>query len=122
MPYERNTTMSDTGIESLAKGFAQTGSRRTLLKGIAGGVAAALLGVGTHSGALAADGVEGFVVDYYQAIAAHDYKRAYDLLGAKFHHEQSYHEFKTGFADTAYVKVDIRGTESIGNNQYRVKV
>src|SRR5262245_11636941 len=97
--------MTGNGIGSMCKGFATTGSRRNLLKGIAGGFAAALLAAGTRSAALAAAqphqatrearyaadlGVAGYVADYYQAIVARDYQKAYDLWGTGFHRQQSF--------------------------------
>jgi uncharacterized protein DUF4232 len=131
------TQMTSNGIETICKGFATTGSRRKLLKGIAGGFAAALLAAGSRSAAFAegqpqpavseglnagGSGVAGFVVDYYQAIVARNYKKAYDLWGAGFQQQVSYDDFKATASQTALVDVTILSTHSSANNTYKVKI
>jgi hypothetical protein len=129
--------MNTNGIETICKGFATTGSRRNLLKGIAGGFAAALLAAGTRSAAFAegqahqvpskglntgGSDASGFVVDFYQAIVAGDYQSAYAILGATLQGKQSFGDFEAGFSDTAFVTVNILGTHARAGNKYRVDV
>jgi hypothetical protein len=131
------TDMTTNGIETICKGFATTGSRRKLLKGIAGGFAAALLAAGGRSAALAAgqpqpaaseglnagsSGVAGYVVDYYQAIMARNYQKAYNLWGASFHQHESYEDFKAGYSQVSLYDVTVLGTHSAGNNTYKVEI
>ena len=52
--------------------------------------------------------------DYYAAIAAHDYKRAYGLWGSSGPPGQSMEKFAAGFADTASVRVETGTPSRIG--------
>jgi hypothetical protein len=72
-----------------------------------------------RSGATAADDVEtgatGAVTQYYSAIDAFDYETAWNLLGIQWQKDQPLDDFTAGFADTAFVRLDITDTTVHGD-------
>jgi Domain of unknown function (DUF4232) len=112
--------MDDRRIDALAKLFATSGSRRTLLKGA--GAALGTTFLAGRRGTLAAGVPKQYVIAYSQAIAARRFQTAYALLGSTFHDNQSYDEFVAGFSDTAYVELNIGQSGPGPSNRYPIDV
>lgn len=114
--------MDASGIDGIARSLAGARSRRSLLKGLAAGVAvvaAGKVGIGTVA---ASGGAEQFVIDYYDALQKHSWSKAYNLLGGAFHQDQSLDDFIAGFAETAYTSVEVGHVASASGGRYAVGV
>jgi hypothetical protein len=98
--------MEPHAFDRISRALARFGSRRALLRGVVG-ASAAIIGGGTISGFAESSTDGGLVFDYYQAIDARDYTRAYGFLGSRFTSRQSLQNFAAGFSDTAYDDLTI---------------
>jgi hypothetical protein len=104
----RSIDRSDRKFDILAKTVASGASRRTVLRGLAGGLAL-LAGWGARPAAASAP-AGGIVYLYYQAIAAHDYETAYSYLGGTLTQNRTLAQFTDGFSDTTYVDLTVNHT------------
>jgi len=110
-------------FDVMAKSLAGSRSRRSLIKGVAAGLAVVAAGRVGLGGVSASSGVEQFVIDYYDAIQKHQWSTAYGILGSKFHQKQTLAQFTAGFDDTAYTSVAIQHvTGVLTGNKYGVDV
>jgi hypothetical protein len=99
--------MEPHAFDRIARSLARLGTRRALLRGIVGASAAIIGGGWTIPGLAESPTDGGLVFDYYQAIDARDYARAYSYLGSRFTSRQSLQNFAEGFSDTAYDDLTI---------------
>ncbi len=110
-------------IDSLARSLAGGASRRSVLKGIAGGLTAVALGASWRERSASAAPAGGVVYQYYQALAMRDYPTAYSYYGGALVQAHPYNTWVQGYSDTAYVDLKVESTTSIpANNQIKYVV
>jgi hypothetical protein len=115
--------MNGTDFDLITRRFATRLSRRRLLKFTALGAVAALpLKIG-QSESLAQSDASTLVQRFYENVNAYQYKQAYELLGSKWHSQQSLQNFTNGYSNTAFVQCETTGeTASGGSTTVNVKL
>lgn len=107
-------TMKSHRLDTFARQLATPHSRRTVLKTIAAGLTLAVAGL-RESGSARAAFPEEVVLDYYDAVQKHEWRKAYDLFGANLQRAHSYDSFIQGYAKTqcSSVRIDNVGDDGV---------
>jgi hypothetical protein len=114
---------TETRFDDLTRSLAAGASRRSVLKGAAGGIAALVAGTAWRTNSVSAATAGGVVYQYYQALAARDYHTAYSYLGGGLAQSHPYDQWVQGYADTAYVDLKVTKTTPIPEkNQFKYAV
>ncbi len=108
--------MNGTDFDSISRRFAARFSRRRLLSLTALGTAAALSVKLGQAEILAQSEASALVQRFYENVNAYQYKQAYELLGSKWHSQQSLQNFTNGYSNTAFVQCKTTGETASGNS------
>jgi hypothetical protein len=112
--------MDAHGIDGLARSLAGARTRRSLVKGLAAGLAVVATGRFGFGEAAAAGDFPSIVRNYYDSIEKHSWTKAYNYLGNSLQQAQSFDQFVAGFADTAYTAVAIGSTSTLSGGRMKI--
>src|SRR4051812_41139157 len=108
--------MNGTSFDAMARRFALPLSRRRFLSLSAFGAVAALGVKFGQAESLAQSEASDLVQRFYENVNAYQYKQAYELLGSKWHSQQSLQNFTNGYGNTAFVQCKTTGETASGNS------
>jgi hypothetical protein len=106
--------MDATKFDSITRSFGRRVSRRAVLQAAALGGAAAAAPTAFRRASAQTSAASALVQRLYENIDAYQYSQAYDLLGSKWHSQQSLDNFTKGYANTAFVQCEPTGEHTSG--------